>query len=462
MWTTDIAYSLRTRLLSGTAWLLLTVFFLLSLGVWQYARHTADLSYDRLLTGSALAIIERISSRQGAVEVDLPYAVLEILSLAPDDKVYYEVRSHDGQHLTGYPSFPAPPNHVPSDTPFFYNTHFLGEPIRAIAVAKRLDDPGVSGWIEVYLGQGRMARDALAQEILLGEMAVLVLVIALALACLAYGINHTLSPLNRLSRNLRSRPAENMGPLPDTRIREIRPLVAAIDQYRTRLQSNLDSMQIFIADASHQIRTALSGTQAQLDIAEMEQSPEKLQYRLRLIGRQHRRLTRLTNQLLTHALVAHRRDTHQFQPVNLDSLLTSILTLEVRDHALSNIEFNYHNQQRDLSIEADPVSLRECVRNLIDNAVKYGPDDNRITLGVETRPDQIILFVDDQGPGIPAEMIPRVIQRFERLADEQNGIGSGLGLAIVKTVTEAHGGTLHLCNLAPGLRVELRLPRRDS
>ncbi|WP_432696045.1 sensor histidine kinase [Marinobacterium sp. YM272] len=459
MWMTNANYSLRRRLLVGTASLMLGVLLLLSAGVWKYASHTADLSYDRLLTGSALAVIERIRSRNGAVEVDLPYAALEILSLAPDDKVYYEVRGPDSLYLTGYDSFPVPADYAPSSTPRFYDTEFLDEPIRAVAVAKRLNDPGVSGWVEVHIGHSREARNALTHEILLGEMATLVLVITLALACLAFGINRTLAPLNSLSRNLRQRRVEEMGPLPDTHIREVKPLVASIDQYRTRLQSNLDSMQVFIADASHQIRTALSGVQAQLDIAEMEPEPEMLRSRLSQIRNQHRRLSRLTNQLLTHALVAHRRDTHQFQPVNLNKLLSSILTSEVRDHADSDIEFNYQNSYREITIEADAVSLRECLRNLIDNAIKYGPADNNITLGVDVNKGEIVLFVDDSGPGIPADMLTRAVQRFERIDSENNALGSGLGLAIVKTVTEAHGGSLHLSNRSPkGLRVELRMP----
>ncbi|MBR9884643.1 MAG: sensor histidine kinase [Oceanospirillales bacterium] len=461
MWMISGRYSLRKRLLSGTAGLMLGVLLVLSAGVWQYANRTADISYDRLLTGSALAIIERIRSRNGQVEVDLPYAALDILSLAPDDKVYYVVSGPDKQYLTGYRDFPSPERYTPSASPVFYNTDYLNESIRAVVVSKRLDDPGVSGWVEVRIGQSRIARNSLSNEILLGEIAVLVLVITLALASLAFGINRTLFPLNQLSRTLRERRADEMGPLPDTDIKEVKPLIASIDQYRTRLQSNLDMMQVFIADASHQIRTALSSVQAQLDMAEMEHDKDKLQNRLTLIRNQHRKLTRLTNQLLTHALVAHRRDTNQFQPVKLDTLLSAILTSEVRDHADSSIEFNYSNTQRDLTIDADPVSLRECLRNLIDNAIKYGPENNSITLGIDVEAEQVSIFVEDEGPGIPDEMLQRAVLRFERIETGKNTLGSGLGLAIANTVTEAHGGQLHLSNRQPhGLRVELVLPRR--
>lgn len=452
-------YSLRWRLLAGTAGLLLSVLTLLGVGVWQYARHTADLSYDRLLTGAALAIIERIKTHNGQVEVDLPYAALETLALAPDDKVFYLVTGPTGHYLTGYREFPPAPASEPSSTPTFYDAHFLGEPIRAIAVSKQLSDPGVSGWVEVRLGQGRLARDALTREILLGEMAVLTLVIALALASLAYGIHRTLKPLNRLSGALISRDADDMEPLPDTGIREVKPLVTALDLYRGRLQDNLDTMQVFIADASHQIRTGLSGVQAQLDIAEVESGADNQAMRLTRIRQQHQQLTRLVNQLLTHALVAHRRDTQKFQSVSLDKLLPEILTSVVREHAHTDIEFSYSNQAGNLVLQGDPVSLREAIRNLLDNAVKYGPDNNHITLGSTLEGGAVTIYVKDQGPGIPAEHMERALQRFERVSEGSSSPGSGLGLAIAQTVIAAHGGTITLEALSPhGLKVTLVLP----
>lgn len=452
---TEGDYSLRWRLMTGTAGLLLVVLLLLALGVWQYASHIADLSYDRLLNGSALSIIERIKSRGGEIEVDLPYAALEILSLTPEDKVYYQVIGPGDRYLTGYRDFPAPDARRPVGIPVFYDGQLLGEPIRAVSISKQLGDPGISGEVEVRVGQSRVARDALTREIMFGEMLVLVLVMLVALACLAYGIHRTLRPLNRLSRSLLNRQAETLTPLPATAIREVQPLVGAIELYRGRLQANLDAMQLFIADASHQIRTALSSMQAQLDMARMEKDGPPPQ-RIEKVWQQHQHLSRLTNQLLTHALVAHRRNTRQYRSVNLDALLNEVLLSVVRDHAHSDIEFEYRNQTPGVEFRGDKISLREALRNLLDNAIKYGPADNTIILGSALQGSSIVIFVEDRGPGIPEEQQTRVLQRFERLAGDSQG--SGLGLAIVKTVVESHGGTIALINTEPsGLRVELRL-----
>jgi two-component system sensor histidine kinase TctE len=131
----------------------------------------------------------------------------------------------------------------------------------------------------------------------------------------------------------------------------------------------------------------------------------------------------------------------------------------VRDYAHTNIEFDYTNKHRDLFVGVDPISLTEAITNLIDNAIKYGPPSNHITLSIEKTDSTASVSVTDEGPGIPIEEMERVTQRFERHESTQDPHGSGLGLAIARTVAESQGGELKLLNLAPiGLKVSMILP----
>ena len=452
-------YSITRRLITGTALLLISGFLLLTLGVWQYAKTTADISYDRLLIGSAYAILERANSRDGSVEVDIPYAALEILSMAQDDKVFYQVNGPEGQYLTGYESFPTNRNLQPSTTPVYYDAKFLDETVRVVTVSKRLEESDLSGWIEVTVAQSKVARTQLMNEIVFGELAVLVAVVLVTLASLAFGIRRTFGPLRKLSTVFKERSIYDLSPLPRNEILEIQPLIKSIDSYRLRLQANIDMMQIFIADASHQIRTALTTLTAQLEIAKIEQDPEKISARLHGIENQHRRLVRLTNQLLTHALVTHRGNTQRDHRISLDTILQKVLVNMVRDYAHTNIEFDYTNMHRDLFVGVDPISLTEAITNLIDNAIKYGPPSNHITLSIEKTDSTASVSVTDEGPGIPIEEMERVTQRFERHGSSQDPHGSGLGLSIARTVAESQGGKLELSNLAAGgLKVSLILP----
>jgi len=109
-------------------------------------------------------------------------------------------------------------------------------------------------------------------------------------------------------------------------------------------------------------------------------------------------------------------------------------------------------------LDGDADALRSLVRNLIDNALKYGGTPPQVRVQVERSGDSARLRVDDAGPGIPAAERERVFDRFHR-REPGRGSGSGLGLSIVRAVARAHGGSVQLADSSlGGLRVELRLP----
>lgn len=462
MSTTEPEYSLRRRLVTRTAVLLTVVFLMLSYGVWHYARQAANYSYDRLLNSASLSIMEGVFVRNGEPDLDLPYAAMEMMQLAPSDKVFYQVTDQAGVLITGYSDLPRPPDFAPSEKPHFYNARYNGEALRLVMQSKRLTEAGVSGWVHVTLAQTRNARQELLADILYKALLTLIGVMLLTLVIVWLGINRALQPLSLISRTLRRRRPSDTSRLSATPIQEVAPLVEAINSYQQQLLHNLDTMKVFIADASHQIRTALSATQAQLDIAAQVADPATLPHRLETIRREHLRLTRLTNQLLAHAMVVHRGDTQQLAPIDIDALLKQILTECVRDHAHSDIEFGYHCTSTQTRVPADSVSLREAIRNLLDNAVRYGPSNNLISLALEPAPNAgLDIIVDDSGPGIPPHLRRQALQRFSRLASTKEG--SGLGLAIVDAVAQAHGGELFIeSSPAGGLRIRLRLPGQST
>jgi two-component system sensor histidine kinase TctE len=111
-------------------------------------------------------------------------------------------------------------------------------------------------------------------------------------------------------------------------------------------------------------------------------------------------------------------------------------------------------------VSGDPILLRELVKNLVDNAIRYCPKGSTITVRVvsDHSARSARLTVEDDGPGIPVNERARVLERFHRGAEVQQQ-GSGLGLAIVKEVAERHGGVVELQSSdAGGLAVHVRLP----
>lgn len=104
--------------------------------------------------------------------------------------------------------------------------------------------------------------------------------------------------------------------------------------------------------------------------------------------------------------------------------------------------------------------LFQALANLVDNALKYSPHGQRVTLEARVEAAQMLLAVEDEGPGVPEAEQERIFQRFYRGAQERPLGGNGLGLALVKAVAEQHGGSVQVRNRHPGLRVEMRLPLR--
>lgn len=458
MSTTELSYSLRSRMLLRTGTLMIVTLLLLSVGVWQYAKQAADISFDRLLNSASLSIMERIRVNNNQITLDIPYAALSMMELSKDDKVFYQVKDHNGILLTGYADLPEPKKYKPSDIPQFYNAEYKGETLRLVTQSKRLSDSAISGWVQVTLAQTRGARDDLTYDIFYNALFTLVCIVLLALMTVWIGINRALNPLSVLSHTLQTRTANDPTPLPATPMQEVSPLVNAINNYQQKLQHNLDTMKVFIADSTHQIRTALSATQAQLDISLQENDAQQLANRLQKIRQEHLRLTRLTNQLLAHALVVHRGDTQTAEVIDLDALLKQVLTDCVRDYAHTNIEFEYTAPKSAITYAGDSVSLKEAIKNLLDNAVRYGPENNVIHLTLCATDQAVEVIVDDKGPGIPPHLRRQAVQRFSRLVTSKQG--SGLGLAIVEAVAHAHKGSLQL-ETSPdnGLRVRLLLPK---
>jgi len=113
-------------------------------------------------------------------------------------------------------------------------------------------------------------------------------------------------------------------------------------------------------------------------------------------------------------------------------------------------------------IDADPDALDRVVKNLVSNAVKYSPAGSRVrvTARPQMAPPAVEIIVEDEGPGIAADDLPRVFEPYYRTAGAARvASGTGLGLAVVKSLVDAHGGSIRAENVAPhGTRMTLVLP----
>ena len=450
--------SLRARLVTTMALLFLAGTVMMYLAARAYGQRAADLSYDRLLSGSALSIAETLSVDGSEVRVDIPYAALDMLSAAPEDRVFYRVYGPNQRTVTGYEDLPGEvarrardigPSEVPE--PRFFDAQYRGEQVRFVLLGRQLAQPGLRGWVWVQVGQTRRAREELASQLVLGALLPIALLTLLALALAWFGVGRALRPLEAISGDLARRDPSDLHTLQTPVPREVGPMVDAMNGFMRRLDANIIGLRAFIGDAAHQIRTPLAALRAQAQLALDGQDPGEMRTGLMDVERHASRLTRLVNQLLSEAMVMHRAEARHLEAFDL----VDVVKRAVRDAVpvSDDVQVGFISSVAKAPMRGDAVLLGEAIKNLIDNAIKHGmPEpsglDAEVDIALHPSDGGYRLTVSDRGPGIAAEDRDRIFQRFER--GDTRSSGAGLGMAIVSRVVASHGGGIELIDREGG------------
>lgn len=425
----------------------------------DYGQRAANRSYDHLLVSSALSIIDSVALVEAQWQVDLPYASLDLLAMAPEDRVFYRVFDAHNQTVTGYDDLPAPPR-APTDQPQLFDAPYSGEQVRFVVVSRRVSSPSAQVEVRVQVGQTRRAREALAQDMVNRSLIAIGVLSLLSLALVAFGVHRAFRPLVKVERELSRREPSDLSPL-DARVpREMDQMVAALNRFMGRLSSSNETLRAFMAEAAHQMRTPLAALRAQAQLALDDDDPGDMRRSLLAIERNATHMSRLLNQLLSDASVIHRSNLQRFAPVDLVETVHQALH-EALPQAGPAPRVQLAVGVTAASVNGDALLLREAIKNLIDNALKYGgPGDLQVALTTDRK--CFVLTIADHGPGIAPADAERVFERFARGEGAAAG-GAGLGLAIVKRVVDSHGGHIDLSNRpGGGLVATLTLPGRNT
>ena len=225
---------------------------------------------------------------------------------------------------------------------------------------------------------------------------------------------------------------------------EIGRLAAVINDTLTRLESSFDQLRRFTADASHELRTPLSVIRGigEMGLRETRTVPEYKE----AIGSMLEEVDRLTHLVETLLRLSHgdagtvRLVT---EPIDVGLLMHEVVAAlgvlaEERQQRL-NLDVS-----EDVDVRADRLVLREAFLNVVDNAIKYSPNQSAIEVRVSRSGELAVITVADQGAGIPAEHRERIFDRFYRVdeARSRGSGGTGLGLAIAKWAVEVSGGQI--------------------
>jgi two-component system OmpR family sensor kinase len=434
--------SLRARLL---AWLLAGVVLVGATGGWIVYRNAlseADAFFDYHLRQTALLL------RDQPVEYLLPQQI------APADAAYdfvVQVWSLDGVRV--YLSRPHAV--LPEITTLGFSTVSTAEGRWRVYGAQALTRV-------IQVAQPMSEREQRAAQLALRTLAPFALLLPGLALLIWLAVGHSLRPLERLTALVKARGVNALEPLPDTQLPdEVRPLVGALNELLARLGAALGRERAFMADAAHELRTPLTALHLQMDMLARASGEAERSAAMERLSEGVQRAIRLVEQMLALAREEPRTPPRRV-PVALEPLARAVIAELLPLADARHIDLGL-SAARPLTVSADPDALRTLLRNLVDNAVRYGGDGGRVDVSVEeggsADAPRAQLAVTDSGPGIPPEERARVLDRFYRRAGTAPP-GSGLGLAIVKAIVDAHGAALTL-TAGPdgrGLRIIVSFP----
>jgi len=273
-----------------------------------------------------------------------------------------------------------------------------------------------------------------------------------------------LNPIDHLASEARRITAERLNerlsvPNPHD---EIGRLTRVINDTFARLEGSFEQLRRFTADASHELRTPLAAVRG---IGELSlkgtRTPTEYKDAIGSMLEEIDRLTNLVDTLLRLSYGDAGTIRLSPEPIDLGELVrdvaASLAVLAEERHQRIEIQ-----AQESVHATVDRLVLREAVTNILDNAIKYGPNSSRVLIRVHANRDRAVLEVSDEGPGVALEHRERIFDRFFRV-DEGRGRdsgGTGLGLSIAKWAVEVNGGRISVeSGDAGGSVFRLELPR---
>ena len=340
----------------------------------------------------------------------------------------------------------ATPAAIATSTPGFAERTIDGERWRSYTVEAH--------GLRITTADRLTERNTLLRDVMVAAIVPFVVALIGSLTMLWVGVRSGLVPLERLRQALARRAPDALTPIPDAPMpRELQPLVDTLNQLLERMRVAIGRERRFTSDAAHELRTPLTALKTHLQVARITHGQDA-ETALDYAEEGAARLQHTLQQLLTLAQVEGPFSWDEAHSTYADE----VARLAMRDAAPDTPERIVLVSDGPPAELALPQALAvTALRNLLDNALRHAPAEDLIRLEIQSAQDTVTFRVCDGGPGLTADELTRVTQRFWR---HGAGHGSGLGLAIVVAITERCGGDLVLTQRPTGgLEAKLTLLR---
>nr|WP_318384367.1 quorum sensing histidine kinase QseC [uncultured Enterobacter sp.] len=420
-----VRLTLLFMLLAGAAWLAASVV------AWQQTTHKLDKLFDT----QQMLFAKRLST----LEFDELTAPARMDSVAKkkvkhghldDDALAFAIYSTDGKMLMD-------DGDKGQDIPYHYRREGFDD-----GRLKDDDDEWRFLWLttpdghyRVVVGQEWDYRREMALDIVTSQLTPWLIALPLMFLLLIVLLSRELRPLKKLAHSLRTRAPDSAQTLDLSGVPgEVRPLVDALNQLFTRTHETLARERRFTSDAAHELRSPLTALKVQTEVAQL--SDDDPHARAKALTQLHAgidRASRLVDQLLTLSRLDSLDNLDDVEQVSLSDVLQSAVMDIYHPARQAGIEVRLHLNAQNVTRQAQPLLLSLLVRNLLDNAIRYSPAGSTVEVTLNARE----FTVSDNGPGVNADVLARLGERFYR-PPGQDAPGSGLGLSIVKRIAALH------------------------
>nr|WP_232807602.1 quorum sensing histidine kinase QseC [Serratia surfactantfaciens] len=303
------------------------------------------------------------------------------------------------------------------------------------------------GRYRIVVGQEWDYRRDMALGMVTGQLVPWLVTLPVLMLLIALMVGRELRPLRAVAAGLRRRAPDDETPLDARQVpTEVRPLVDALNALFARINALLVRERRFTSDAAHELRSPLAALRVQTEVVQLagDDAPMR-EHALDNLTVGIERATRLVDQLLTLSRLDSLSDLAELAPVDWNELVTMTLAEQDKQAHAAGVTLRYEQQGTPPARQGQTLLLSLLLRNLLDNAVRYTPQGGVVTVTLSERS----LTVVDDGPGVTAEHLARLGERFYRPPGQEQ-TGSGLGLSIVQRIAGLHGLQVSFANRPAG------------
>lgn len=428
--------SIQTQL---TKWLILPLsMFALILFIFlnNFIKDKVNEFFDNRLYASAKSIEDYIGVEDEKLIIDFPNFSVDSLSLTQKGLIYYSVVNESGKTLIGQKNL-FDKDILISEDKRFYNKTYDGEKLRAISYKSFYIDSNKSYLAYITIAESMHERNENIKEVINTALMIILIVSIFIIIITLIAVNKGLEPLKLLKSRIKQRDSRDLTPLVFNAPQEIEDVVNSINILLERSRNNIEYIEQFNSDVSHQLRTPLAEMKM-----ELEQFFTKKDEKFIILNSHINNMSHITEQLLLYAKTnPNTINLARLKKVNLNEICKNYSIKTAPRVYKRGFEFAFEDLEEQVFIETDSIILESMLDNIINNALHYAVDIDgnpigTITLSLKRHNNTIWLIVKDEGYGVEKEYLKNIFQRYYRV--DSSKTGSGLGLSIVKQIATLH------------------------